>query len=164
MKSYAGFKFLKLPPASLLHFVPQLPSVFWSEAPWRLSAATLSGGRAQLSSSTCCHSVIAGGSLAKPREHLASLRKPLLPGDTKHATYLHCSLVGQIFPMSPRGNRNQPSPSPSQSLLSPQSSSGKYLKATEVGVPFDVYIGWLLFLFTSFFNNQSSRKCGELTA
>lgn len=54
----------------------------------------------------------------------------------------------------------------SQSLLSPQSSSGKYLKATEVGVPFDVYIGWLLFLFTSFFffNNQSSRKSGELTA
>lgn len=56
-------------------------------------------------------------------------------------------------------------PPPSQSLLSPQSSSGKYLKATEVGVPFDVYIGWLLFLVTSFFfNNQSSRKCGELTA
>lgn len=47
MKSYAGFKFLKLPPASLLHFIPQLPSVFWSEAQWRVSAARPSLGRAR---------------------------------------------------------------------------------------------------------------------
>lgn len=111
MKSYAGFKFLKLPPASLLHLSSQLPSVFWSEAPWRVSAASPSLGRAQLSSSPCHHSVVAGVCLAKSREHLASLRKPLLPSDTKHATYLHCCLVGPIFPMSPRGNRNQASPS-----------------------------------------------------
>lgn len=120
MKSYAGFKFLKLPPASLLHLSPQLPSVFWSEAPWRVSAASPSLGRAQLSSSPCHHSVVAGVCLAKPREHLASLRKPLLPGDTKHATYLHCCLVGPIFPMSPRGNRNQASPStPHPTLFCP---------------------------------------------
>lgn len=106
MKSYAGFKFLKLPPASFLHFIPQLPSMFWSEAQGRVSA-----GRAPLSSSTCHHSVIAGVSLAKPREHPTSLRKPLMPSFTKkHATYLHYSVMGPTFPMSPRGNRNQASP------------------------------------------------------
>lgn len=88
----------------------------------------------------------------------------------KHATYLPCSIGGQIWPIVSQRKWKVTSfprtPHP-QSLLSPQSSSGKYLKATEVGVPFDVYIGWLLFLFLSFFlffNNQSSRKCGELTA
>ena len=94
----------------------------------------------------------------------------------KHATYLLCAIVGPTWLIvSQRKHRAsklllpRPLPHPPPSLLSPQSSSGKYLKATEVGVPFDVYIGWLLFLFTSsffffFFNNQSSRKRGELTA
>lgn len=54
-------------------------------------------------------------------------------------------------------------PTKPPNLLFLQSISGDYLKPTEVGVPL-MFILAGLFSFFFFFNNQGSRKCGELTA
>ena len=111
MKSYAGFKFLNLPPSSLHPPLP--PSSVWAEAPWRTSATRLwaEGGPTLARPPHTAGQQELGAALAEPRKPLASPRKPVLPSDIKHATYFHHSFVGGRFgPLSPRENRKQPPP------------------------------------------------------
>lgn len=103
MKSYAGFKFLKLPPSS----IPP-PPVFWSEAQGRMSAARLwiQGGPSshpphtipgqELGSVPGC----AGGASSFPRKPCC-----LVIGN------MPLALLARFGPLSPRENRKQPPPS-----------------------------------------------------
>lgn len=85
----------------------------------------------------------------------------------KHATYLCYSVVGQIWPLSPGGNKAPSSPHlpisfvPTIQLwkISEGHRSGSTLWCLYWLAPFPFY-----FFFFFFFNNQSSRKSGELTA
>lgn len=150
MKSSAGFKCLKWPPSSN----PPLPLQLFTLRPHGacLQQDSLLGG--------ChyhlphCHSIKTV--LLKPGPSLASLSKLLLPSCIPQNAAV--ALSGGLGPLSPRG-KHPPHKAPN--LLFPQSISRDYLKPTEVGVPL-MFI--LASLFSFFFNNQGSRKCGELTA
>lgn len=157
MKSSAGFKCLKWPPSS--HPAPP-SSALLSEAPWRMSATGLPFGRVPLPPSTLPLNKSCDMPCLSRGASWVSLSKPLLP---RHIP-LNAAVVlsGRLGLLSPRG-KHLPHKVPKSFV--PQSISGEYLKAPEVGGAL-----WCLYwpasfpFFFFFFNNQGSRKCGELTA
>lgn len=150
MKSSAGFKCLKWLPSSN-------PSLFllWSEALWRMSATRLCLGKVPLPSSTLPLNKSCDGSCLSQGASLASLGKPLLPNCIAPNAELHC-LVGLAHCLQ-------------RKTFSPQSPKS-FVPTIHLWRISEGYISrsalWCLYWPASFpfFNNQGSRKCGELTA
>lgn len=96
--------------------------------------------------------------MLKPGASLASLSKLLLLSCIPQNAAV--ALSGGLGPLSPRG-KHPPHKAPKSFV--PTIHLWRLSEAYRSRSAFDVYIGRLIFLFF-FFNNQGSRKCGELTA
>lgn len=145
--------------ASLLPPSPP-SSALLSEAPWRMSATGLPFGRVPLPPSTlplnksCDMPCLSGGA------SWVSLSKPLLP----HHIPLNAAVVlsGRLGLLSPRGKHlpHKVSNSFVPTIHLWRISEGSRSRRC----PLMFILAGFFSLFFFFFNNQGSRKCGELTA